>query len=129
LLEKLHHAWLPALTAGGERCRHHRELYRRHQDVALAHPSVEGVAGKPDHAVPLALPVTGGPDARALPRQVDAGTLTETEVAAEGMHQVDGHPMGQVVVIGIAGFDDGLAQVHRLAVAPTDVVPVAAAVT
>jgi hypothetical protein len=97
--------------ARGDPRRHHRQLQGRGQHVALADPGIERVADPPGgvaHA-PLPRPI-GDQPAGDRHRQIIA--LAQPQLARHRRDRVDPDPLGDVVVIDVAGLLEAVVQVH-----------------
>ena len=85
------------------------------QHVALADADADRFAGKPHlfggALVRAAFPFGGGHEARLFAGYVDAGELSEAELAHEIVHTIDAESFRDGIEIHVAGLLDGVA--HR----------------
>ena len=100
-----------AQPAVGDARRHHRQLQRRRQHVALADAGDHRLARRPGRAEPLLLPFRGRQQAAAFVRQIDAERHPQAEPPAHGGDPVDADAPRHLVEVAVAGLRDGVAQV------------------
>ena len=113
-------------TVIGQRGSRMGQLQHGEAVVALADTQRDGFARVPFLLlwpfVITTLPFGRRQNTARFAKNVDAGQLTKAEWQHLRVHHVDAHVIGQKVIVGVTGLNDGAVHVHQ-AVPPFLVVP------